>query len=145
MKIAVVTILLAVFHQAQGFFLPPGDRVIVGEDEWEQNVDPPLERRYFKEGETIVFMWTSFHNVFLHPSGTCGETGATEVGATSDGGTASFTFADPGSYWFACDLGTHCEDGGMLVEAYVCNFFEFVIHWVVYIATLSIVQLGCAI
>jgi len=147
MKIAaaVSILLLAVFHQAQGFFLPPGDRVVVGEDEWQLNPNPPLERRYFQEGETIVFEWAGFHNVFLHPSGTCSETDAEVVGATSTGGTATYTFPNPGIYWFACDVSDHCEASGMLQEAYVCNFFEFVIHWVVYIVTFTLVQLGCAI
>jgi len=59
-------------------------------------------------GDSIVFNWGGFHNVYHHPSGTCSDAGATLVG--SDSG-ASWTAPSAGTFVFACDVGSHCEWG----------------------------------
>jgi plastocyanin len=65
-------------------------------------------------GNVITFSWSGTHNVFtvIHPSGDCTETGAIQVGSTTDAAGASYTFttADMGDVVFACDIATHCED-----------------------------------
>lgn len=77
-----------------------------------------IDARDFKVGETLTFEWEGNHNVFIHPSGDCTEDGAIEVGSTSP---ASYTFteADVGAVVFACDIGSHCESGGMIMTANV--------------------------
>jgi plastocyanin len=60
-------------------------------------------------GDTITFTWASGHNVNIHPTGTCTETGAMSVGTTSPA-TYTFAEADVGQdLFFACDVGSHCE------------------------------------
>jgi len=54
--------------------------------------------------------------VYIHPTGTCEETGSILVGDV-DQGTASYTFTamDAGkSITFACDVGMHCEEGQII-------------------------------
>ena len=62
-------------------------------------------------GDTVTFAFNSNHNVFIHPSGNCDETGRVDFGGTSS--PASYTFAeeDIGEMIFACDIGSHCESG----------------------------------
>ena len=65
-------------------------------------------------GDTVTFDFTSGHNVFIHPSGTCDETGAIEVG-TSGPVTYTFSETDAGTdIVFACDVGGHCENGQLV-------------------------------
>jgi len=65
-----------------------------------------------KVGDTVTFDFSGTdHNVFIHPSGSCDETDAIEVGTS---GPVSYTFveADAGKdMFFACDVGGHCEAG----------------------------------
>lgn len=63
-----------------------------------------------KVGDTVTFTWGSGHNVFIHPTGTCDEAGAIEVGQTS-GASYTFTKDDVGEVVFACDVQSHCESG----------------------------------
>jgi plastocyanin len=65
-----------------------------------------------KVGDTITFNWSGFHNVFIHPSGTCDANGSIEVG-TSTGSSYTFTSDDVGEVVFACDVygGGHCNAG----------------------------------
>jgi plastocyanin len=63
-------------------------------------------------GDTVTFHYSSFHNVFLHPTGTCDRAGASELGDTQAGyDGASHTFTEAGTYTFACQVGDHCSDG----------------------------------
>jgi plastocyanin len=61
-------------------------------------------------GDTVTFAWTGFHDVYMHPTGDCDETGRILVGA-STGATYTFTGADVGELVFACDVQAHCEQG----------------------------------
>jgi plastocyanin len=61
-------------------------------------------------GDTVSFAWGGNHNVFLHPSGTCNQRGSTLVGSQS-ARKGSFTFTKPGKYTFACQVGSHCNQG----------------------------------
>merc|ERR1712071_365105 len=65
-----------------------------------------------KVGDTLVFNWRGFHNVYKHPSGSCGTIGRIEVG-TLPGASYTITRADAkiGEIVFACDVGLHCENG----------------------------------
>ena len=68
-------------------------------------------------GDTINFQWNGYHNVFIHPSNGCsGKDTAIEVGASSEGGVASYTFEpeDVGQVTFACDVGNHCLFGQLM-------------------------------
>jgi hypothetical protein len=66
-------------------------------------------------GDTATFGWDDFHDVYVHPSGDCDETGRSLVGASS-GDSATYTFIedDVGELVFSCDVGTHCEEGMIL-------------------------------
>lgn len=64
-------------------------------------------------GDTAVFEWSFFHNVLIHPSGDCVETGAISVGSSS-GASYTFTADDVGEMVFACDVGNHCENGQIM-------------------------------
>jgi plastocyanin len=64
-------------------------------------------------GDTATFTWTGFHDVYVHPSGTCDEAGRILVGA-STGAAYTFVEADVGELVFACDVSAHCEQGLIL-------------------------------
>mmetsp|Transcript_49100 Transcript_49100/g.95975 ORF Transcript_49100/g.95975 Transcript_49100/m.95975 type:complete len:179 (+) Transcript_49100:88-624(+) len=67
-------------------------------------------------GDTLTFTWTGYHNVYIHPSGTCKETDRREVGSAEDSGIAyEFTAEDLGTVTFACDVMVHCGEGQILV------------------------------
>mmetsp|Transcript_32767 Transcript_32767/g.79414 ORF Transcript_32767/g.79414 Transcript_32767/m.79414 type:complete len:176 (-) Transcript_32767:104-631(-) len=75
----------------------------------------PYEARVVKVGETVTFNYGQGHNVYIHPTGTCDETGGILVGP--NGGPASYTFTanDAGRIiTFACDVGFHCEAGQII-------------------------------
>ena len=54
-------------------------------------------------GDTVTFNYGRGHNVFLHPSGTCEDLGASQIGDNFDS-PASFTFSEEGTYTFACEV-----------------------------------------
>jgi len=68
-----------------------------------------------KVGETAVFEWNSFHNVYIHPTGDCSQDNRIFVGSRSP---ATYTFteddAEKGEIVFACDVGPHCEFGQII-------------------------------
>jgi len=64
-------------------------------------------------GDTVIFEWGNFHNVYIHPTKSCDETGAIEVG-TQTGASHTFTASDVGEVVFACDVGPHCELGQII-------------------------------
>merc|ERR1711990_825524 len=75
-----------------------------------------------KVGDTVVFKYNSYHNVYSMASGTaynsCDFTGATEVASTSLGGGSgsyanqySYSCAAPGTAYLACQVGSHCTAG----------------------------------
>jgi len=90
------------------------DHTTVSADEWVFGTS--LDAREFVVGETITFEWTGTHDVHIHPSGDCTEDGRMEVGLASP---ATYTFTEEGTVVFACDVGSHCEDGGMILTANV--------------------------
>ena len=64
-------------------------------------------------GDMIYFSWNPdfAHNVYIHPTGTCNETGAIFIGDTPPV-NYTFTENDVGSsIMFACDIVDHCELG----------------------------------
>jgi hypothetical protein len=84
-----------------------------------QDVDAGLRYPDFNAtvGDTITFIFTEVHNVFVHPSGNCeNQTGRVTIGNVSpvfyiitdaDGAPEGNTM------FFACDVDLHCEDYGM--------------------------------
>ncbi|KAL4440712.1 hypothetical protein ABPG77_000421 [Micractinium sp. CCAP 211/92] len=77
-----------------------------------------------KAGGTLEFVWTGFHGVWQVPSGSCPASfvegpDMTEIGASTDGGSASVMLMEPGTYWYACPVPTHCDSGGMLMKVTV--------------------------
>jgi plastocyanin len=65
-------------------------------------------------GDTVKFQWSAYsHNVFIHPSGDCSEDGAIQIARSSNNGDAIYKFLDDdiGKVSFACDVGSHCENG----------------------------------
>lgn len=62
-------------------------------------------------GDIVKFDWDDTHNVYIHPTGSCDETGAIFIGE-QPGASYTFTAEDAGSdIYFACDVGQHCEFG----------------------------------
>mmetsp|Transcript_4449 Transcript_4449/g.5115 ORF Transcript_4449/g.5115 Transcript_4449/m.5115 type:complete len:750 (-) Transcript_4449:622-2871(-) len=66
-----------------------------------------------KVGDTALFQWSGYHNIYIHPTGDCSEDNAILVGESSYGNKVAYTFTDDdvGSMSFACDIGYHCESG----------------------------------
>ena len=65
-------------------------------------------------GDTMKFQWSQdYHNIYIHPSGDCSEDGAILDGSSRIDGDESCTFTedDIGKVSFACDVGSHCENG----------------------------------
>ena len=62
-------------------------------------------------GDTITFTWSSTHNVYMHPSGTCDSEGAILIGETSPV-TYTFTADDVDEdLFFICGIPGHCDAG----------------------------------
>ena len=61
----------------------------------------------------MTFTWAGNHNVFVHPSGDCTEDDASSVGASSPA-VYTFVSGDIGTKVFACDVGSHCENGQII-------------------------------
>ena len=65
-------------------------------------------------GDTVKFQWSQdYHNIYIHPSGDCSEDGAILDRSSRIDGDESCTFTedDIGKVSFACDVGSHCENG----------------------------------
>jgi len=63
-----------------------------------------------KVGDTLTFVWSGSHNVLLHPSGSCDDSGATYLGGSSP---LRYTLERIGLHTFACGVGdgSHCLVG----------------------------------
>jgi len=68
-------------------------------------------------GDSLTFTYNAYHNVYLHPSGSCDTDGATLLGDNS-AGTATYDFSEPGTFTFACQVGSHC-DAGQIITVHV--------------------------
>eukprot|EP00980_Cylindrotheca_fusiformis_P003073 scaffold713_cov131-Cylindrotheca_fusiformis.AAC.31 len=69
--------------------------------------------RTVEPGDTVTFTYGANHNVYIHPTENCSETGAILVGAQG-AGSASYTFNVSEvntTVFFACDFAQHCESG----------------------------------
>lgn len=83
-------------------------RVALGED---IAIDWKIEEYSDKTavvGDTVIFNWENFHNVYIHPSGDCDTADAILVGEESP---AKHRFTEAGKITFACDVGGHCGAG----------------------------------
>ena len=76
--------------------------------DWVISPAPPPETATV--GGTATFTWSGYHNVYVHPSGTCDDANAVLVGSSSPA-VYTFTSDDVGDVVFACDVGSHCESG----------------------------------
>jgi hypothetical protein len=76
---------------------------------WDFTADDPLD---VKVGDTLAFTWDGFHDIYIHPTLDCTETGAIPLYApATQGGSSTYTFTaeDAGKdMFFACDIGGHC-------------------------------------
>ena len=61
-------------------------------------------------GDTVTFSYNSYHNVYIHPTGTCDRDGGSLLGG-NDAGSVTYTFTEPGPVTFACQAGSHCDSG----------------------------------
>jgi plastocyanin len=83
----------------------------------------PYDPVQAKVGDTITFSMGAGHNVHVHPSGSCDQTGRAFVGEDAPA-TYKFLPEDEGkTLFFACDVGTHC-DLGMQIEVTVSGGIE---------------------
>eukprot|EP00588_Corethron_pennatum_P020657 CAMPEP_0194313516 /NCGR_PEP_ID=MMETSP0171-20130528/10399_1 /TAXON_ID=218684 /ORGANISM="Corethron pennatum, Strain L29A3" /LENGTH=198 /DNA_ID=CAMNT_0039068525 /DNA_START=39 /DNA_END=635 /DNA_ORIENTATION=+ len=98
--------------------LPFASAAVASDVDWVIPDGTALAPLSFSVGDSLTFTWSGrTHNVFVHPSGTCEETSATEVAGTGAAGDVryDFTAEDVGTVTFACDVGSHCEQGQLLV------------------------------
>ena len=77
-------------------------------------------------GETVSFSWSDgWHELRIHPTGTCDAAGATLIGDNSEGTSYTFSQDDcpadaendgsgPATVTFACDHYMHCEGGQII-------------------------------
>ena len=49
----------------------------------------------------MTFSYNSYHNVYIHLSGTCDRDGGSLLGG-NDAGSVTYTFTEPGPITFAC-------------------------------------------
>lgn len=78
-----------------------------------------LVSRYPQSGavnKQVTFTYGVNHDVWIHPTGTCDETGKIALGALGGGPvTYEFTATDVGNtITFACDTADHCEEGQII-------------------------------
>ena len=88
------------------------------EREAPQNIAVDWVLKYYNDisafiGDTVTFTYTAGHNVHLHSSGSCDDTGSTEVGGDM-ASPAAYTFTEAGLFTFACQTSSHCS-AGMLI------------------------------
>mmetsp|Transcript_40314 Transcript_40314/g.97359 ORF Transcript_40314/g.97359 Transcript_40314/m.97359 type:complete len:652 (+) Transcript_40314:201-2156(+) len=68
-------------------------------------------------GDTVKFTYSTAHNVYKHPSNTCDEKHSLLVGDSTGPGFYRFIANDTGTtVTFACDVGSHCEEGGQILH-----------------------------
>ena len=108
-------IVIFIFTLASALLQVLGSNITI--DNWDVPKDGlPLPSRTAAVGDVAIFIWQNgdFHNVYIHPSGTCDTTGEIEVGLISPA-NYTFTPADGSStgnpILFACDVGPHCVRG----------------------------------
>merc|ERR1712174_48994 len=70
-------------------------------------------------GDSVTFKYNvPNHNLYIHPSGSCSESGKTLVGEDSGDETYVFTEADIPEVTFACDITnfgiSHCDLGQII-------------------------------
>merc|ERR1712166_261324 len=79
------------------------------------NGDAAARTKTVTTGDTLHFMWTGSHNVYKMASvaafNACDFTGASDLGSTS---AVSFALTGAGPWYFACQVGQHCQNGQKL-------------------------------
>ena len=69
-------------------------------------------------GDTVTFAWSGYHNVYSVSTQAefdgCTRTDATELAPSSSGGSYSITLDTPGTFFYICEVGGHCESGQKL-------------------------------
>jgi len=82
-------------------------------------------------GDTIQFNYDPFHNVYIHPSGSCDQSDSLEIGQTS-GTTYTFTEEDAGSdVYFACQISGHCDAGQIVKVSVAPTDIDIALDWVI--------------
>ena len=84
---------------------------VYGEDVAINWIIKKYESESVQVGDTVTFTFSSNHNVFIHPSGDCDETGRIDFGGSASPATYTFAEDDIGEVVFACDVGSHCGQG----------------------------------
>eukprot|EP00588_Corethron_pennatum_P006879 CAMPEP_0194287554 /NCGR_PEP_ID=MMETSP0169-20130528/34990_1 /TAXON_ID=218684 /ORGANISM="Corethron pennatum, Strain L29A3" /LENGTH=207 /DNA_ID=CAMNT_0039034291 /DNA_START=108 /DNA_END=728 /DNA_ORIENTATION=- len=106
--------LLLLYHS----LLPFASAAVASDVDWVVPDSDALTPLSASVGDSLTFTWSGrTHNVLIHPRGTCEETDAKEVAGAGASGdvTYEFTDEDVGTVTFACDVGSHCEQGQILV------------------------------
>lgn len=73
-------------------------------------------------GDTLVFTYAAFHDVWTLPADACdfSAAGASQLAAT-DASPFSYTLDTAGDFYFGCNIASHCASGGMLLEVKVAE------------------------
>lgn len=114
---------------------------------WDYDSDRErFEDMVISTGDTVTFISTSGkHDVQQHVNNDCDDSmGVTPIFGEAIGvQRREHEFSDAGEFFIACDVGGHCEDGGMLLRVRVCGFFDFLWSWILAILTLFLWRTEC--
>ena len=82
---------------------------------------PQSEEAKYKDtnvqvGDKVNFLWTEVfpHNVYIHPTGDCGQDNRVFVGNDLEDTSYIFKEEDVGDLFFACDIPGHCNAGQII-------------------------------
>lgn len=67
-------------------------------------------------GGSVIFSWTSTHDLWQTPSSSCPSTFTngsciTQLAAQSNGGSRTVNYTTAGTRYYACSVGNHCSQG----------------------------------
>ena len=60
-------------------------------------------------GDTVMFLWSGIHDVYIHPTGDCSDNINVLMGKESGKIRYTFKMEDIGEMVFACNIGSNCE------------------------------------
>ena len=93
---------------------------------WSTGMTADQQEESASVGDSIVFTWTSFHNVYMFADeaafNACDFAGATEL-APADVNTYTFEVTDTGTFYFGCSVGSHCNAGQKLALTVAGMFY----------------------
>eukprot|EP00884_Botryococcus_braunii_P009474 jgi/Botrbrau1/18528/Bobra.0412s0003.1 len=110
-NISLAVLLLIVAAHASRVLHASENKVV----QWSASPTPAVT---VPSGSTVTFQWNGRHDVNRIPSNACPSdfeaSDVSEVAALSTGGSYTTPALPPGTYYYACSVGGHCEAGQLL-------------------------------